>query len=444
MAGMGAMCPFLDQGVTKMRKLTTLIASGALVASGLFVAPVAAAPEIPEAVNIDDPAGDANTQSGDQVLPVGNVSNVGDILKIWFTNDATKLNVHFQTAIKPPATAYGFDYRVEGSPGGDGANCLRFRTLIPSGALVGGDPLAKVFDMCGDGANWFDNGVEGEVLIEDGPDGTGITTMTFDRSTVPGLAKGDTITAPVAWAYAAVGAADAGFQSIRMDDTKVGTDYALVDGKPAKTPPGKNPVPGKKKGCDNGEGKKRGCEGKGKKSPKPGKPSAGCATFTPGEAGKDKPTVTLTDAATAEKPVEQTVTLEQSTADVEGDPSFDFFNIVVDSIAAEAGLYATFEFPTARDYDLDLLHADGSYAARSHGFNPVGPLYETPLYAGTEGHGGKTTSSSESLVGIKTSDCGGWTIQAGNWLGEGGELTVKLWLGEAQIDPQEPGAEVPE
>ena len=188
-------------------------------------------------------------------------------------------------------------------------------------------------------------------------------------------------------------------------------------------------------------------EAKKKKKKKP----AACAAFVPGEAGAEQPTVVLTDAATEAAPVEQTVTLAGSAADArlvsaipeEGPlaPGRAPFNIQVDTAAADAGLYALIEFPERRDYDLQLLHTDGSYAARARSFNPVlgtpGETFSEP------GHGGEGTTHSEKLVGIRTADCGGWTLQPENWFGEGGDFTIKLWLGEATIDPQAPGTETP-
>lgn len=177
-----------------------------------------------------------------------------------------------------------------------------------------------------------------------------------------------------------------------------------------------------------------------KKKKKP----AVCKTFTPGEKGADKPTIKVTDAATEEAPAVQTVTLDPSVADADLvgagvlQPSSDTFNIQVDSAAKEAGLYAYLEFPTRRDYDLNLLHVDGSYAARSRGFQP---LVETPVSA--PGHGGEPTDHSEKLVGIRTNDCGGWTLDIENWLGEGGEFEVKMWLGDIVTDPQAPGEDTP-
>lgn len=181
-----------------------------------------------------------------------------------------------------------------------------------------------------------------------------------------------------------------------------------------------------------------------KKKKKP----AVCFPFVPGELGVEKPMVVLTDAATEAAPVEQAVSLAGSVADAdligeipdEGPlaPSYDQFNVQVDTAKPDAGLYVLFEFPDRRDYDLELLNIDGSYAARSHDFNPV---IGTPVSGANDGHAGEATSSSEKIVGVRTADCGGWTVETVNWLGEGGDMTVKLWLGDVVNDPLAPGAE---
>ena len=175
-----------------------------------------------------------------------------------------------------------------------------------------------------------------------------------------------------------------------------------------------------------------------KKKKKP----AVCKAYMPGEKGTDKPTVVVNDAHTEEAPLVQTVTLAESAADfVPVDPATDAFNVQVDSAAAEAGLYVLFEFPSRRDYDLELWYDDGSYAARSHDFNLLySPAPET--YS-NEGHAGEATDSSEKIVGVATPDCGGYTVETVNWLGEGGDFEIKVWLGEIKNDPQEPGAETP-
>lgn len=184
-----------------------------------------------------------------------------------------------------------------------------------------------------------------------------------------------------------------------------------------------------------------------KKKPKPPAPAV-CQPYTPGELGKDRPTVVVTDAATEAAPVEQKVTLAASLANYDVGPgagpfalSTDFFNVQVDSANPEAGLYAYLEFPDRHDYDLDLHYPDGSYAARSHDGN-------TLLGVGEEGqnggHAGEATTKSEKIVGVRTPDCGGYTVETQNWFGQGGEFTVKLWLGEVVNDPLPPGQEVPE
>lgn len=199
---------------------------------------------------------------------------------------------------------------------------------------------------------------------------------------------------------------------------------------------GASGTPAATKGCTKGKGKKKGCK-------KP--PVASCAPLTTGDQGAGKPTVVVTDAATAEAPVEQTVTLGQSTADfTPTDATYDYFNVQIDSAAASAGLYVTFEFDTRRDYDLYARWTDASEAASSHGFNPAieaeapEPVPLDPSNQRTN-HAGDSNADSENLVGVITPDCGGYTIETVNWLGEGGEFTVKLWLGEGTTEPLAPG-----
>ena len=452
-----------------MKKLITLLASLALVASGLHILPAAAAeepPAIPASVNIEDPVDDANYLNdqglltefqGDNATP-RDASTLGDILKVWFTNDATTVSAHIQTqaAIPDNGQNAAIFHRIQVDPDGAGETCLWFQGGT-SGLTNAVGPVANLRDTCGDADEVLG---DGELKMEVGPEETGIITITVPRSLHPALGPGGKLLTPKAetrnyWSTPARSAT-----APQIDNTKPGTDYLMVEGGPTvKTPPGKSNPPGKKLGCAKGKGKKRGCEGKGKKSPKPGKPSAACAPFTPGEAGAEKPTVVLTDAATEAAPVEQTIALDPSIGDADlvgaggvvGAPppiagAHNAFNIQVDPAAAEAGLYALIEFPARNDYDLNLLHPDGSYAARSRAFNPFIELndQETPFGAiSVTGHGGEATAGSEKLVGIRTADCGGWTLDVANYLGQGGDMVVKLWLGEVKNDPQEEGAETP-
>ena len=175
------------------------------------------------------------------------------------------------------------------------------------------------------------------------------------------------------------------------------------------------------------------------------KPKA-CAAYQPGEKGAEKPTVVVTDAHTEEAPLAQAVALDASAADFvpspAQEPGLDAFNVQVDSKAKDAGLYVLFEFPMRRDYDLEMYHDDGSYAARSHDFNL---LYSPdPRTYSNAGHAGESSDTYEKIVGVRTNDCGGYTVEAVNWLGEGGDFEIKLWLGEVVNDPLAPGEEVPE
>lgn len=178
------------------------------------------------------------------------------------------------------------------------------------------------------------------------------------------------------------------------------------------------------------------------------KKPAVCQAYVPGEKGAGKPNVVVTDTATEQQPVIQKVTLAESIADADlfgtgvVSAASDAFNVQVDTANPDAGLYVLFEFPARRDYDLELWWADGSYAARSHDFNV---LYSpSPDTYSNGGHAGEATDASEKIVGVRTPDCGGYTVETVNWLGEGGEMEVKVWLGEVKNDPQAPGAEVPE
>ncbi|MDQ4125417.1 MAG: hypothetical protein M3134_07450 [Actinomycetota bacterium] len=184
--------------------------------------------------------------------------------------------------------------------------------------------------------------------------------------------------------------------------------------------------------------------GKKKKKPKTPPSPPVCQAYQPGELGKDKPTVVVTDAATETAPLEQKVTLDMSAANygvVSQGPfvlSSDFFNVQVDTANADAGLYASIQFPERRDYDLDVLYSDGSYAARSHDGNTLLGIGEEGQNGG---HAGEATTSSEKIVGIRTPDCAGYTVEASNWFGEGGDFTVKLWLGEVKNEPLARGEE---
>jgi hypothetical protein len=144
----------------------------------------------------------------------------------------------------------------------------------------------------------------------------------------------------------------------------------------------------------------------------------------------------VTDAATEEAPIEVTIAAPSGVPVANGQA---FHNIQVDAAAAEAGLYVRYEFPVQDDHDIYLNYSDGSEAAHAAGFNPF-PFVPANPVLGTDGtgNGGHSEQGAEVLDGIRTADCAGYTLQMDSYLSEGGDMTLKLWLGEAQNDPAPP------
>lgn len=176
-----------------------------------------------------------------------------------------------------------------------------------------------------------------------------------------------------------------------------------------------------------------------KKKPVP----AGCAAYVPGELGAGQPVTVVTDAATAEAPVEVEIdtaegvgfTSPNGSADDEGMPSHVFTNVQVDSASPETGLYIRLEFPEGLEYDLFARLADGTSYAYVAGSNHTGTLVSQGGLDGT-GNGGHSEVGAEVLEGLTTSDCGGYTIDVASAITPGGAVTVKYWLGEATYVPQ--------
>lgn len=180
-----------------------------------------------------------------------------------------------------------------------------------------------------------------------------------------------------------------------------------------------------------------------KKKKKPKAPV--CAAYTPGDMGAEAETIVVTKLHTADKPLAYPISLDPHFQEgVGADAPTANVNVQVDSAGASAGLYVTFEFQPRRDYDLWAYFPDGSGAASSHGFNPLDeaeapqPVPFDPSNQRSN-HGGESTPESENLVGITTPDCGGYTVQATNYFGEGGDFELMFWLGEGTIGPGVPG-----
>jgi hypothetical protein len=206
------------------------------------------ATEVPETVQIEDIPGDANYLNpqggpggGDQ--PTAQDLTISDLLKIWFTNDATNISVHIQTEAPPPSSNAAYFFRVWANPGDDADGCLRFVAVV-EGPTFAGDPYAELQDACAE----VDD-VEAELLVEELADGTGLITVTVPRTANAAFADGLTLTAPWAEVRNATGPTPGGTLIVPVaDNTEIGTDYTITTEEP--------PV---KKGCKKGKGKKKGC-----------------------------------------------------------------------------------------------------------------------------------------------------------------------------------------
>ena len=173
-----------------------------------------------------------------------------------------------------------------------------------------------------------------------------------------------------------------------------------------------------------------------------------CAPYAPGELGAEAETVKVTDSHTADAPLLVPISLDAAfdegllEATGQGETPRAYFNVQVDSAAPTAGLYVTWEFQSHQDYDLWAYFSDGSAAASSHGFQPAIDTKGLPANADqsntASNHGGESTATSESLVGITTADCGGYTLEHSTYFGQGGDFEVKVWLGEAVTAPGVP------
>lgn len=169
-----------------------------------------------------------------------------------------------------------------------------------------------------------------------------------------------------------------------------------------------------------------------KKKPKPPPPPPVCATFTPGELGTGADTKIVTEAATAEAPVEVKLATDpgagtggtgNATADgvLGAEISHAIQNVQVDTPAA-ATLFVRLEMPGHTDYDLFVYNAAGEAVAQAAGFNPEPAIYND------DAHGGHTEKGAEVIDGLATADCDGYTLDIAGATTPGGEVTLKLWV----------------
>ena len=181
-------------------------------------------------------------------------------------------------------------------------------------------------------------------------------------------------------------------------------------------------------------------DAKKKKKPKPPPAPAGCAAYTPSEWSKDLPVTVLKDEHTAEAPLEITVPTAPGAGTSSGDSpdngpdskaSHAFLNVQIDSVNPEVGLYGTLEFAPAWDYDLHVRGNDGVSLAYSAGTTHLVNAYGLD---GT-GHGGHSGLGTENIDGLVTADCGGYLVDVVGSVAPGGDLTLKLWVGEGAYVP---------
>ncbi len=423
------------------RRIFAALASVAVL-SLMLASPVTAqeAPAVPPEPNVVDQSGDANGHSfaTGQTGPVS--VGAADFRAIWFTHDATNLYVHIHTTF-PRFSRGSIWYSIYVDPG-VGAECIEFRAFTQHDLVAARGRLLVTGD-CGDVAE--DVEFKTQEGPEDGGAATGIHTITVPRSLSEHFADGKTLAAPNALSRYYAGTDSTGGRGVWiLDDTEPGRDYTISSGGNAGPDKGKSgdapgksdpPGKGKKKGCPKGKGKKKGA------CPKKEEPKVeACAPYQPGEQGAEAETVVVTDEATEEKPVEITVTHDPAVEGISpsGEEASTFHNIQVDTSAAEAGLYVRYEFPFYEDHDMYFYYPSGTEAARVAGFNPAPVALAFGCCDGT-GRGGHSEQGAEVLDGLRTADCGGYDTKFLNYMGEGGEYTIKIWLGEIQNDPAKDG-----
>lgn len=161
-----------------------------------------------------------------------------------------------------------------------------------------------------------------------------------------------------------------------------------------------------------------------------------CKPYKPGELGAEAKTIKVTDKATAEKPLEVILDLDMGAGQATGTPvdavttaaqSHAYYNVQVDSKLKEAGLFVRLASPMPDDNDLYLLHSTGTEAAHAAGFHGGGPV---PIYDSNQ-NGGHTEADAEYLDGIRTKDCGGYTVHAVGANSRGGAVSLQFWLEKA-------------
>ena len=155
------------------------------------------------------------------------------------------------------------------------------------------------------------------------------------------------------------------------------------------------------------------------------KPKACPAYTTPDWAGEAETTI-VTDAATADEPITLTIATgpgagfsSSEPGGGEGEPSSVYQNFVIDSASPTAAVTARLDSVPNWDYDLWWRYQDGTPAASAAGFWVV-----------PGGEGGETGIGYEQVNAVPAADCQGFTAEIVSALTPGGDVTLKVWLGE--------------
>jgi hypothetical protein len=158
-----------------------------------------------------------------------------------------------------------------------------------------------------------------------------------------------------------------------------------------------------------------------------------CGKYAAPSWAGDAETTTVTDAATADAPISIELTtgpaLGFTNANYPGDEtgsiSHVFQNVIVDTKAKSANLFARAEYLPSWDYDLFLRIPAGPSVAYEADFNPLTAGGPTPV-GGTEG--GHAEPGVSQIDGYPVPDCLGYTVDVASSITPGGAVTLLLWL----------------
>lgn len=158
-----------------------------------------------------------------------------------------------------------------------------------------------------------------------------------------------------------------------------------------------------------------------------------CGKYAAPDWAAGAETTVVTDKATADAPIEIALTtgpgLGFTNADYPGDEtgsiSHVFQNVVVDTKAKSANLYARIDYLPAWDYDLFLRVPAGTSVAYEADFNPATAEGPTPIGGYSGGSAGPGWSQ---VDGFPVPDCYGYTVDVASGISAGGAVTLTLWL----------------